>query len=191
MPDKKLVFGLGNPGVEYQYTRHNIGFLVVDELASRYSVNWKHKFNSLYVELVEGKYKIMLVKPLTYMNLSGSAVAQWVNYYKIPLSDMLVVVDDVSLPFGAVRFRRKGGHGGHNGLKSIINSLGSDEWARMRIGVGSPPPGISLVDWVLGEFTKQEKEQLPVLLDYCAKAVISWAVEGFEKAASKFNRNRL
>ncbi|NPA33531.1 MAG: aminoacyl-tRNA hydrolase [Chlorobi bacterium] len=178
---------MGNPGVEYQFTRHNIGFLVVDDLANRYGAKWKHKFNSLYAEVTEKHVRIVLVKPLTYMNLSGSAVAQWIHYYKFPLSDILVVVDDVSLPFGTVRFRRKGGHGGHNGLKSIISALGTDEWARMRVGVGSPPPGIPLVNWVLGEFTKQEKEKLPDLLNYCADAVISWALEGFERAASRFN----
>ncbi len=185
------MFGLGNPGREYELTRHNIGFLVIDELAGRYSSTWISKFQSLYTEVIEDGIRITLIKPMTYMNLSGRSVAQWVNYYKVPLDNILVVVDDVSLPFGSVRFRKKGSHGGHNGLKSIINALGTSEWARLRVGVGSPPPTMSLVDWVLGEFSRKEKEKLPELLSYCADAVISWALEGFEKAATKFNRSGL
>ena len=188
MPDKKLVFGLGNPGAEYQNTRHNIGFLVVDELAKRYGVQWRHKFNSQYSDFIDRGIKVTLIKPLTYMNLSGNAVAQWVNFYKISLDNILIVVDDISLPFGAVRFRKKGSHGGHNGLKSIINSLGTTEFPRMRVGVGSPPPHTSVVEWVLGEFSRQEQEKLSEVLSYCADAIEVWAMEGIDKAASKFNR---
>ncbi len=191
MPDRKLVFGLGNPGMEYHNTRHNIGFLILDELAKRYGVAWRNKLNSQYTEFIENGIRVLLIKPLTYMNLSGNAVAQWVGFYKVSLDNILVVLDDISLPFGAVRFRKKGSHGGHNGLKSIINSLGTSDFPRMRVGVGAPPPNVSVVDWVLGEFSLQEQKKLPELLSYCADAVEVWAIEGIDKAASKFNRGSI
>src|SRR5215510_12447315 len=136
----RVVVGLGNPGRQYQGTRHNVGFDVLDGLASAPGAGrCRSQFSALVVELMEGNEKILLVKPETFMNLSGRSVRQVLDFYQVPAADLLVVCDDINLPLGKLRFRARGSHGGHNGLRDIQNHLGTAEYARLRVGVGAPP----------------------------------------------------
>ena len=147
----KLVAGLGNPGKEYEHTRHNMGFDVIDELARRWSVNvWKTDMKAEIASVVRFGEKILLVKPLTYMNLSGDAVGAIANYYKIPAEDIYIICDDLDLPAGKTRIRKKGSAGGHNGIKSLIAGLHTEEFVRFRIGVGHPKDGHTVIEHVLG-----------------------------------------
>ncbi len=153
-----LIFGLGNPGEEYLDTKHNTGFLVLDQLASNWQLSWKKKFSSLYAYSREKS--VYLVKPLTYMNLSGRAVKKWVNNLEIPLNHLLVVVDDLDLPLGKVRLRWRGSSGGHHGLESIIGELKSKNFPRLKIGVGRPEKRGREADYLLSPFKKSERKQL-------------------------------
>jgi PTH1 family peptidyl-tRNA hydrolase len=183
----KIVVGLGNPGREYAATRHNLGFMVVDELARRHAAGERrNRFRSDLVEVFDDGEKIVLLKPRTYMNLSGSAVREAVNWYKTPLAEVLVVVDDIDLPFGTVRLRAKGGSGGHNGLKSIIAELGIDAFARMRIGIGRGPGHATRQ--VLSRFTSEEERVLPSVLETAADCVLEWARHGVIHAMNRCNR---
>lgn len=153
-----MVVGLGNPGKEYERTRHNAGFMVVDAFARAQSVTWKHEagLRAMIAEVnIDGR-KIVLVKPTTYMNASGEAVRMVMERFHISDVSVLVVSDDVDLPLGALRYRTEGGPGGHNGLKSLIACLGTQKFARLKIGVGAPPERIPLEDYVLGKFVKEE-----------------------------------
>lgn len=152
-----LIIGLGNPGREYKNTRHNVGFETIDKLCYDYNIDLnKNKFNSTYGEGRIGFKKIMLQKPLTYMNLSGQAVRDIVNFYKIPLDEIIVVCDDINLPLGDIRIRTKGSDGGQKGLANIIYQLGSEDFIRIRIGVGNKPEGWELKNYVLSKFTEEE-----------------------------------
>jgi PTH1 family peptidyl-tRNA hydrolase len=183
----KIVVGLGNPGREYAATRHNLGFMVVDELAGRLAaVERRTRFRSDLVEAVDGAEKVVLLKPRTYMNLSGSAVREAVNWYKTPLDDLLVVVDDIDLPFGSIRLRSKGGSGGHNGLKSIIAELGQETFSRMRIGIGRGPGHATRQ--VLTRFTSDEERVLPAVLAAAADCVLEWERHGIISAMNRCNR---
>jgi PTH1 family peptidyl-tRNA hydrolase len=183
----KIVVGLGNPGREYAATRHNLGFMVVDELARRHAVSERrNRFRSDLVEVFDEGEKIVLLKPRTYMNLSGAAVREAINWYKTPLADMLVVVDDIDLPFGSVRLRPKGGSGGHNGLKSIIAELGIEAFPRMRIGIGRGP-GYATRQ-VLSRFTSDEERVLPSVLEAAADCVVEWERHGIIDAMNRCNR---
>lgn len=157
-----LVVGLGNPGKEYLYTRHNTGFLTLDYIAERLSVTVNRaKFNALTADAVIGGNRVLLIKPQTYMNESGVAVRQAADFYKIPTEHIIVISDDISLPVGMMRVRRSGSDGGQKGLRSIIAHLGSDKFPRLRIGVGEKPhPDYPLADWVVSEFTKEEQKVL-------------------------------
>lgn len=157
-----LVVGLGNPGKEYLYTRHNTGFLTLDYIAERLSVTVNRaKFNALTADAVIGGNRVLLIKPQTYMNESGVAVRQAADFYKIPTEHIIVISDDISLPVGMMRVRRSGSDGGQKGLRSIIAHLGSDKFPRLRIGVGEKPhPDYPLADWVISEFTKEEQKVL-------------------------------
>lgn len=157
-----LVVGLGNPGKEYLYTRHNTGFLTLDYIAERLSVTVNRaKFNALTADAVIGGNRVLLIKPQTYMNESGVAVRQAADFYKIPTEHIIVISDDISLPVGMMRVRKSGSDGGQKGLRSIIAHLGSDKFPRLRIGVGEKPhPDYPLADWVLSEFTKEEQKVL-------------------------------
>ena len=158
-PVEWLVVGLGNPGPKYEWTRHNVGFLVVDELAERASIPvQKLKYKALTNTTVIGGQSVLLMKPTTYMNLSGESVGQAARFYKIPPERVLVISDDVALPQGKLRIRRSGSAGGHNGLKNIIAHLGTDQFPRLKVGVGGKPyPDSDMADWVLGKFTGQDK----------------------------------
>lgn len=185
---KYLIAGLGNIGSEYSATRHNAGFDVLDALAGA--------SNTLFTTLRYGsvaylKHKgriLVLLKPSTYMNLSGKAVAYWLKAEKIPLSNLMVVTDDIALPFGSVRIRARGSDGGHNGLKSINETLGTTDYARLRFGIGGDFPKGFQVDHVLGEWTSEEKKELPERLEVAAEAVKSFATVGLERTMNLHNK---
>lgn len=183
-----LVAGLGNPGKEYAATRHNVGFMIVDLLAEELGVKVeKIKFKSLIGEGFVGNEKVILVKPQTYMNLSGEAVLDIAGFYKIPPERVIVIVDDMDLPVGRVRLRTKGGSGGHNGLKSIIYQLQTEEFPRLRIGIGKPAPERQTVGYVLGKFSDEEKEIMLEALKKSVRAVIEIIESGAERAMNKVN----
>ena len=183
----KLVVGLGNPGGQYAETRHNIGWMVLDRLADRAGRSGRGRQRDAS-EVLELRWKgmdLILAKPLTFMNDSGVAVRKLMVRNHIPMSDMLVVADDFALPFGKLRFREAGSHGGHNGLRSIIDELGSEKFSRLRVGIGEPDRGA--IDHVLSRFATDERACLPILLDACSEALEAWAREGTSKAANRFN----
>lgn len=185
----KVIFGLGNPGKEYQKTRHNIGFMALDKLNETFNFEYKkeNKFNSWIASGNYNKEKVLLVKPVTFMNLSGDAVIKIINYYKINLDDILILTDDINLNIGSVRLRQKGSAGGHNGLKDIINKLQTNEFKRIKIGI-SGPKDIELKDYVLSKFTKKELEILDKSLDLVRDAIIDF-IKGlnFDLIQTKYN----
>lgn len=186
----KIIVGLGNPGLEYENTRHNAGFMAVDRLAQRHAPGQRARarFQSLTYEAdLPAAGKCLLMKPMTYMNLSGQAVADAVRFYKLdPGADMLVLVDDVALPVGVIRVRERGGAGGHNGLADIALRLGGDGYARCRIGVGDPG-GIPQRDYVLGRFSREQWDAAQPALDRAADAAVVWAAQGALAAMNTFN----
>lgn len=184
-----LVVGLGNPGEKYENTRHNVGFLTVDELAERARVPvQKLKHRALTNTLEVGGVKVLLMKPVTYMNLSGEAVRQAVDFYKIPPERVLVVSDDTALAVGRLRIRKGGSAGGHNGLKNIIQHLGTDQFPRVRVGVGEKPhPDYDMADWVLGKFQGEDKKVIDGAVKRAADAVECLLKEGPDRAMNRFN----
>lgn len=187
-----LIVGLGNPGKEYEATRHNIGFLAVDLLHERWrGSSWSTKFNGQLASAQKGKAKVWLLKPQSYMNLSGGPVQQTSHFYRVAPEKVVVVCDDVNLPFGEVRIRAKGGAGGHNGLKSIQQSLGTDGYVRIRLGVGGGTPGRDLTGHVLGRFASAERGDLDRILDRCAGAVETMMDRDLNVAMSQFNGSAL
>lgn len=188
-PVEWLVVGLGNPGPKYDWTRHNMGFLVIDELAEREKIPvQKLKFKALTNTAVIGDQSVLLMKPTTYMNLSGGAVGEAARFYKIPPERILVISDDVALPQGKLRIRRSGSAGGHNGLKDIIAHLGGDGFPRIKVGVGGKPhPDSDMADWVLGKFTGQDKKTMEEAIHRAADAVEELLKNGVDQAMSRFN----
>jgi PTH1 family peptidyl-tRNA hydrolase len=185
----KLVVGLGNPGRRYAQTRHNIGFAVSDDLARRAGVAFEHgRANALTARVGLGAGSVLLVKPLTMMNLSGEAVAGLAHFYKIDTPDILVVADDVNLPLGRLRLRARGSAGGHNGFKSIIALLGTEEFPRLRIGVGRGDTRRELADHVLATFDEDEAPDVTESVARAADAVECFIAEGIEAAMNRFNR---
>ena len=183
----KIIVGLGNPGREYAATRHNLGFMVVDELARRYAAGeHRNRFHSDLVEVFDAQEKIVLLKPRTYMNLSGTAVREAMSWYKMSLDELLVVVDDIDLPFGSMRVRARGGSGGHNGLKSIIEELQVEAFPRLRIGIGRGPGHATRQ--VLSRFTSEEGRVLPSVLVAAADCVLEWQRHGIIIAMNHCNR---
>ncbi len=188
-----LITGLGNPGPKYQMTRHNLGFLLIDELSKKWGIpesGWSEKNESTNAKLDRSNREILLVKPLTFMNLSGQAVSLWMQFFKIPKENLLVLVDDVAIPFGTMRLRPGGSDGGHNGLKSIDASIGSD-YARLRLGVGDPGTPIPLEKFVLGKFTTDEQKRLPDLLPAMAECVDDFIEKGIATAMNLWNGKKL
>lgn len=188
-----LIVGLGNPGDQYELTRHNAGFLVVDRLKILYQVRLKQEcdalcgwFSLLGDEKAPARHRIMLAKPLTYMNLSGNAVFALINKYGFALSRVIIVYDDLSLPFGVLRLRAKGSSGGHKGIASVITRIGS-EVPRLKVGIGAPPEGMSMPDYVLSKFSKTEQRMLPEITSTAGEAIITWVKRGTEKAMSIYN----
>lgn len=188
-PVQWLVVGLGNPGPKYEWTRHNMGFLVIDQLADRADIPvQKLKFQALTNTALIGGQSVLLMKPTTYMNLSGQAVGQAARFYKIPPERVLVISDDVALPQGKLRIRRSGSAGGHNGLKDIIAHLGSDQFPRVKVGVGGKPhPDSDMADWVLSTFTGADRKAMEEAIDRAADAVTCLLEQGVDKAMAKYN----
>lgn len=184
-----IIAGLGNPGLAYEGTRHNAGFMAAEALASKYGAEVKKlKFRAKTGEAVINGVKCLLLKPETYMNNSGEAVAAAMDYYKIPIENVIVCFDDISLPVSKIRIRLKGSDGGHNGIKSIIQLIGSDNFPRVKIGVGERPnPGYDLKDWVLSKFTKEELPKIREALDNCVSALELMAHKKFDEAMNRFN----
>lgn len=182
-----LIAGLGNIGAEYANTRHNIGFTVLDSLAGESGAFFSSGRYGSTAEISVRGHKLILLKPSTYMNLSGKAVNYWMQAEKIKLERLLVVVDDLALPFGSLRLRKQGSDGGHNGLKNIQECLGTAAYARLRVGIGSDFGRGRQVDYVLGQWKTEEEKELPFLVARAIEAVKSFAVEGPDRAMNRFN----
>ncbi len=184
-----LIVFLGNPGLKYNGTRHNAGFMAADAMEKKLGVSInKLRFRALTQTADIAGQKVMLMKPQTYMNLSGDAVIQAARFYKIPPERVIVVSDETSLPIGKLRIRRGGSAGGHNGLKSIISQLGTDKFPRIRLGVGAPPhPDYDMADWVLGAFKGQDAADMEQLAKTAADAAECYIAEGPDRAMNKFN----
>ena len=185
----KLIVGLGNPGSEYRDTRHNVGFMVVDALVDRWRVadQWREKFEALQIKTVRGDEPVIIAKPLTFMNLSGQAVQALAGFYKIEPADIFVVTDDVALPLGRLRARSEGGAGGHNGLKSMIQSLATQAFPRMRVGVGRGDDRRDLADHVLGRFDADERDTVSAAVLRAADATEMFLSEGIGRVMNAFN----
>jgi PTH1 family peptidyl-tRNA hydrolase len=197
----RLVVGLGNPGNQYVGTRHNVGWEMLEEVAAR--IGWvakpagfdaaaKKKFDGLLLDGTislhsGGSEKLLLLKPLTYMNLSGRAVAAAATFYQIPPQDLIVLLDDIALPAGKLRLRAGGSSGGHNGLKDIERAIGTDQYPRLRLGVNAPPPNIPGADYVLGRFTDEERRLITPAVQRAGKAVLAWIENGIANAMNEFN----
>ncbi|MBI2188265.1 MAG: aminoacyl-tRNA hydrolase [Acidobacteria bacterium] len=182
----KVIVGLGNPGREYEDTRHNVGFMVVDEVARRHDLHWRNEGQVVFAKKF-GSSEFLLAKPKTFMNLSGCAVAEFVNYRNIATDDLLVIVDDVDLPLGRVRARARGSGGTHNGLKSVVQQLGTTSLARLRIGVGRGDRRRDLADYVLATFEPAERAVLDEVITRAADAAEMFIVEGIEKVMNTYN----
>ena len=188
-----LVVFLGNPGLRYEGTRHNAGFMTADALARKKNISInRSRFRALTAACPFGDTTVLLMKPQTYMNLSGEAVGQAARFYKIPADHVLVVSDDITLPIGAMRIRTKGSAGGHNGLKNIISVLGTEEFPRIRLGVGSPPhPDYDTVDWVLSVFRDQDAVDMAEAASRAADAVECFITQGPEKAMNLYSQKKI
>jgi len=186
----KLIVGLGNPGAEYALTRHNIGFLVLEKFVRAHNMKFKtsKRFNALIEERQIGKEKVFFAMPQTFMNLSGHSVRPILNWLKIAASDMLVIMDDITLPFGAIRIKPKGSSGGHNGLNSIIDSISTQEFPRMRLGILGRKNIKGLSNYVLDKFTKTEQKSLPDILDSASQACECWISQGVNAAMNRYNK---
>ena len=180
---------LGNPGDQYENTRHNVGFMVADQLGERYRLPiQKLKIKALTNVFTISGEKVLVMKPVTYMNLSGEAVRPAADFYKIPPEHIIVISDDTALDVGKLRIRKGGSAGGHNGLKSIIQHLGTDQFPRIRVGVGKKPhPDYDLADWVLGKFQGEDRKAIAAAVERCADAVECYIKEGPDRAMNKFN----
>lgn len=189
----KVVVGLGNPGPRYEGTRHNAGFAVVEELARRWEVPQRTdaRFNAAIGEARVGPEKVLLVRPLTFMNLSGRAVQSIVKFFKIPPENLVIVSDDVDLPLGAIRLRKRGSSGGQKGLESVVAHLGTEDFPRIRVGIGAKPPGWKLEDWVLSRIPDRERPDFDAAVRAAADAVELWIRrDDFDLAMNRYNTPR-
>lgn len=184
---KYLVAGLGNIGPEYELTRHNAGFLVLDQLADMHKTDFSTERLAMYTEVRHKGRSLHLIKPTTYMNLSGKAIAYWLQELKISKENLLVVVDEIALPFGSLRLRGKGSSAGHNGLKNIEETLNGQDYARLRVGVGDNFAKGRQVDYVLSNFSKEEFKQLPEIIGRANEMILSWCTAGLANTMSKYN----
>lgn len=185
---KYLIVGLGNIGPEYADTRHNIGFMIADEMARQAEVKFSNLRLAWYTELSYRGKQIHLIKPTTYMNLSGKAVNYWMHELKVPVENILVIVDDLALPFGAIRLKPKGGNVGHNGLKSIESLVGGQNYPRLRFGIGDNFPRGRQVDYVLSSFDEDEQPELPALIGRSVEMIQSFVSVGAELTMTRFNK---
>ncbi|WP_226671273.1 aminoacyl-tRNA hydrolase [Metabacillus litoralis] len=184
----KLIIGLGNPGRQYEKTRHNVGFMVIDKLADDLSISLdRQKFNGIYgIGHISGE-KVILLKPLTYMNLSGECIRPLMEYYEVNEEEIVVVYDDLDLPVGKTRLRTKGSAGGHNGIKSMIHHLGTQEFNRIKIGIDRPTNGMKISDYVLGQFTEDDKQGITESINTSASACEKWLTHSFVQVMNEFN----
>jgi len=183
-----MIVGLGNPGPAYRHTRHNFGFLAIDELSDALNIQVRRiKFKAMLGEGRFGDSKVVLVKPMTFMNESGRAVAPLIHFYKLPLSNLLVIHDDLDLPLGTLRLRPSGGTSGQRGMASIITQLGTQEFPRMRLGIGRPPGQMDPVDYVLKDFLPSEQDLLKIVLQTAVEASQTFITEGLTKTMNKYN----
>lgn len=183
-----IIAGLGNPTKDYDGTRHNVGFEVIDKLADEYNISMdikKHK--AICGKGVIAGQKVILVKPQTYMNLSGESIRDVIDFYKADIDDLVVIFDDICLDVGKLRLRPKGSAGGHNGIKSIIAHLGTDQFKRIKFGVGDKPKNYDLADWVLGRFPKEEKQDVESGVKLACKAIETILVDGIEAGMNQYN----
>lgn len=185
-----LIVGLGNPGREYENTRHNAGFAAADALAEQFNLNWsKKKFDAIYGDCEIANTRVIVAKPQTYMNLSGKAVSALASFYKIPLDKIIVLFDDVSLDVGKIRIRRKGSSGGQKGMNNIIDAMGSQDIMRVKIGVGAKPhPDYDMKDWVLGRIPKEQASDFKIATQNAAKAVEEIIANGIDSAMNKYSK---
>ena len=184
----KIIAGLGNPGSEYAKTRHNVGFMFVDALAGKLGITeWKDKFEAKIGEARIGLEKVLLVKPQTYMNESGRSLGPLMNFYKLEPEDLIVVHDDMDIPAGTIRIRKKGSAGGHNGIKSILAHIGDEHFSRVRIGIGRPLPGWTVVNHVLAPFPEEDAKQVAGAIEYLIPAVECIVNEDADKAMNQYN----
>ncbi|MDE7339855.1 MAG: aminoacyl-tRNA hydrolase [Lachnospiraceae bacterium] len=185
-----VIAGLGNPGAKYENTRHNIGFMVIDALAGKNGISVTEKKHKAHIgKGIIGGEKVILAKPQTFMNLSGESIREIIDYYKVEeKTELIVISDDISLGVGALRIRKKGSAGGHNGLKNIILHLGHDEFQRIRLGVGEKPFGYDLADYVLGHFQEEDRVLIAESVKQAAEAVEVMIAEGADKAMNQFNK---
>lgn len=184
----KLIIGLGNPGKTYEQTRHNIGFHVIDHLASKWNAPLTQaKFKGMYSVIHRPEGKVVLLKPLTYMNLSGESVSALMDYYDIDIDDIIVIYDDLDLPTGQLRLRQKGSAGGHNGIKSLIQHLGTQNFNRIRIGISRPPAGMKVPDYVLAKFNAEEKPLMQEAVGKSADACNYWLSKPFIEVMNEYN----
>ena len=184
----KMIAGLGNPGAEYAHTKHNVGFMLVDALAERLGIdNWRERFNALVGEGRIGAEKVLLVKPLTYMNESGRAIVPLLSWYKLAAEDLIVAHDDMDIPAGMIRLRRKGSAGGHNGIKSILAHLGEEDFARVRLGIGRPLSGWTVVHHVLAPFSEEDVPKIREAIEYLLPAVECIVSDGIDLAMNRYN----
>jgi PTH1 family peptidyl-tRNA hydrolase len=196
----KLIVGLGNPGLKYQITRHNIGFLLIDAMVEVYDGQrgLKNEFKAQTQKIKIADEHVIVCKPQTFMNLSGDAVQPLLKFYNLELTDLLVAHDEVDQPFGQMKFQIQRGHGGHNGVRNLHQMLGTDNYARLRLGVGRPPvfvddqgektrSSMEVSDWVLHNFTKDEQQKLPDFLNLAMDGIEAWVKHGLNEAATQFN----
>ncbi|MCI9040258.1 aminoacyl-tRNA hydrolase [Dubosiella newyorkensis] len=184
----KIIVGLGNPGTKYENTRHNAGFMAIDRLAKKWNLDWnQEKFNAKFIKTKQNGEDVILLKPLTYMNESGFALRECLDFYKSGSEDVLILYDDVDLPVGKIRLRQKGSAGGHNGIKSIISCIFTQEFDRIRIGVGKDPK-IPMVNWVLGKFKADEKNELDHALQEASEAAAYSIDHNFAQTMNQFNK---
>lgn len=185
----KLIVGLGNPGKPYDNTRHNIGFEVIDELSKRFDISLNQaKFKGMFgAGIIKGE-KVILLKPLTYMNLSGESIGAVMDYYDIALDDLVVIYDDLDLPTGKIRLRQKGSAGGHNGIRSTIAHVGTQEFKRIRVGISRPQNGMAITDYVLGRFTKEEQLDMEKAVKKACDACEAWVDVPFLQVMNQFNQ---
>jgi PTH1 family peptidyl-tRNA hydrolase len=187
-PDTYLIIGLGNPGREYRDNRHNVGFMLIDRLTVRLNARgMKLQSKAIVTSATYEERKLILGKPQTYMNLSGGSVQGLINFYKIPLSNFMIVSDDLDIPFGTIRIRASGGAGGQRGVASTIERLGTKDFPRIRIGIGRPPGRMDPTDYVLQNISRDEMSMLSDVLDHAADAVLAFVKDGLNKSMNQFN----
>src|SRR5436190_3075699 len=187
-PDTYLLIGLGNPGREYANTRHNFGFMLIDRIAVRLNARgMKVQSKAIVMNTIYEERKVILAKPQTFMNLSGQSVQGLVHFYKIPLTNVMILSDDLDIPFGTIRIRASGGPGGQRGLSSILEKLGTKEVPRLRLGIGRPPGRMDPAAYVLQNFSRDETQTLSEVLDHASEAVLAFVADGLNKAMNEFN----